>query len=184
MVIYLVRHPETKWNKRGITQGHADSTLTKKGKKTAEYLGKVLKNKKISKMYTSDLGRCIQTSKLINKELGVRMIPKKALREQNFGEYNGEKASVITKTFDKFNPKRVMPKGESFNQMKKRVLECIKKLDDTKHLLVVTHEGCLRAILSQTLKVTFSSPKCNTNPKEIILLRKDKQKLEILKKKM
>jgi len=35
MLIYIIRHPETEYNVRGITQGHDDSSLTNKGKKTA-----------------------------------------------------------------------------------------------------------------------------------------------------
>lgn len=60
MVIYIVRHPETEYHKKGLTQGHDDSPLTKRGIKTAEKLGQLLKNKNISKLFSSDLGRCIQ----------------------------------------------------------------------------------------------------------------------------
>lgn len=91
MVIYVARHPETKYNKLAITQGHGDSSLTERGKQTARHLGKLLENTNISKIYTSDLGRCIQTSELINQGLGVIVIPKKDLREQNFGDYNEKK---------------------------------------------------------------------------------------------
>ena len=69
MILYIIRHPETKHNIQQITQGHKDSPLTNKGKKQAEALGKRLKNKDISKIYSSDLGRCMQTSKIINNSI-------------------------------------------------------------------------------------------------------------------
>lgn len=172
MVIYLVRHPETEYNRKDITQGHDDSFLTKEGKRIAQYLGKSLRNRSISKIYTSDLGRCVQTSELINKELNVRIVLKKELREQNFGDYNGKRTEIITNNFDISNLDLVMPNGESFNQMKKRVLDFIKNIKESNSILIVTHDGCLRAILSE-----FSFLKSNTNSDEIFVLDKEKNKI-------
>ena len=127
MVIYIVRHPETEYNIKGLTQGHKDSPLTKQGIKTAEKLGKLLEKRNISKIYSSDLGRCIQTSEIINKSLNVYISPKRELRERNHGDYNGKSSKLISQTFNMSNPNLILPNGESFNQMKVRVLNFIKK---------------------------------------------------------
>lgn len=73
MLIYIVRHPETEYNKKGLTQGHGDSLLTQQGVEIAKKLGESLEDKNIQKIYSSDLGRCIQTSKIINKFLNVKI---------------------------------------------------------------------------------------------------------------
>ncbi len=181
MVIYVVRHPETEYNKKGLTQGHDDSSLTEQGIKTAKKLGELLKNKDIVKIYSSDLGRCIQTSKLINKYLNVKISPRTELRERNYGDYNGKKGKLISDTFNISDPYFVLPNGESFNQMKERVLNFVNKVDKSTPILIVTHEGCLRAILSEILNFSFLSPKCDTRSNEVIILNKEKQKINILK---
>lgn len=177
MLIYIIRHPETEYNARGITQGHYDSSLTNKGKKTAEFLGKKLKSMNISKIYTSDFGRCVQTSEIVNKELNVKVILKKELREQDFGDYNGKKAEIIASNLDMSNSDLVIPNGESFNQMKKRVLDFIKNLKENNQILIVAHDGCLRAILSEILRINFSSSKLDTFPEDIFILDKEKNKI-------
>ncbi len=175
MILYIVRHPETEFNKRGIIQGHADSSLTEKGRRTAEKLGEWLKDKEIAKIYSSDLGRCLETSRIINQQLKVKIIQKKELRECNFGDFNGRSATIIRKNFDLKDANLVLPRGESFNQMRKRVLEFIWRLKEEKPILIVAHEGCLRAILSEIYRVRSTSTKCDTNPNEILGLDLEKR---------
>ena len=103
--IYVIKHPETEWNKLKILQGHKNSDLTKVGKKTANAIGKRLKNKNITKIYSSDLGRCMQTSKIIAKIIKTNIIKSKRLRERNFGDLNGFQNKIIHKLLDLKNPK-------------------------------------------------------------------------------
>jgi broad specificity phosphatase PhoE len=180
MIIYIVRHPETEHNKKGIIQGHADSLLTDRGKKVADKLGKLLKSKDINKIFSSDLGRCMQTSKIIKKRLKLNITPIKELRELNYGDFNGEKNSIIREKFPLNNPNLILPNGESFNQMKKRIWIFIKHLKEKKPVLLVTHEGCLRAIISQVLKVKFTSNKCKTEPNQIFMLDTTKKRITIV----
>lgn len=170
MIIYIIKHPETEFNKRGITQGHLDSPLTKKGELTAKRIAKKLKGKHISKIFSSDLGRCMQTSKIINRALKVKIISKKELREQNYGDFNGKDSKYIRQKFDLNNPDTVIPEGESFNQMKERVLAFIKKIREDQDVLIVMHSGCLTAILSETLKLKFNSSKCKNETNEVYIL--------------
>ena len=168
MVIYIVRHPDTEWNKIIQTQGQMDSPLTNKGIETAENFGTLLRKKKISKICSSDLGRCIQTSEIINKYLCVKIIADSKLREQDKGIYNGRDEIFVKKIID---PDFVLPHGESFNQMKNRVLNFINKLEKSGSFLVVTHEGCLRAVISEYLDKDFYSKQCNSKPDEIRIIQ-------------
>lgn len=163
MKFYVVRHPLTEFNVQGITQGWADSPLTPQGIEMANKLGEFLKDKNITKIFSSDLGRCIQTSEIISKHLGIGIAPASELREQNFGKFNGASQDIIKKEFNKDDCSAVPPGGESFYQMKKRVLNYIKnKLPKNKDdiLLLVTHEGCFRGMLSDVLNTDPDSNKC------------------------
>lgn len=167
MRVYIVRHPETEFNQKEIVQGWADSNLTEKGKRIAERLGMRLKNKDIAKIYSSDLGRAMQTAKIINKYLNVEIIPKTELRERNFGKFNGKPVSLIKQKVDLEDGVLVLPNGESIKEMKKRVLQFIKQLKEKKPVLMVTHEGCLRVILTEKYNVKLNSARGNTSSEKI-----------------
>lgn len=180
MIIYIVRHPETEFNQKGIIQGHADSPLTKKGRQTAEKLGCLLKDKGIARIYSSDFGRCMQTSRIISKQLKVKIIPKPELRELNYGHFNGKPAEAIRNNFDLEDPYLIFPGGERFSQMKKRVLKLIKTIKEKGPLLIVAHEGCLRAILSEIYHLQFTSAGCNSSPNKIFILNSENRKISKL----
>jgi broad specificity phosphatase PhoE len=167
MIIYFIRHGETEWNKKGIVQGYKNSDLTSKGKNNAERLGKILRDKNIEKIYSSDLGRCVQTSEIINKWVKVKIIKVKKLRERNFGDLNGQTDGKVKKMLDLNNPDEKAPNGESFNEQKKRVILFIKKLSTKKYerILLVTHDGPTKAILSEYYQIDPQSPKCITSEK-------------------
>ena len=145
-----------------ITQGWGDSPLTHQGIEEAEKLSGFLKDKEISIIYSSDLGRCVQTSEIINQKLNLKIIKSPGLREQNFGKFNN--TSIIKEEFDASDHSKVPPDGESFLKMKQRVLTYIKtKLPRNKDkVLIVTHDGCFRAILSDALNLDLDSPECAT----------------------
>jgi len=168
-MVYIVRHPETEFNRKGIVQGWADSNLTEKGKMIANKLGMRLKNKGIVKIYSSDLGRAMQTANIINKHLNVKIISKKELRERNYGMFNGKLIKVVRQKVDLLDEKLVLPKGESIKEMKMRILRFVKLLKEKKPVLIVTHEGCLRTILAEKYKVKFSLVKCNTSSEKIYI---------------
>src|SRR3989344_5621756 len=121
MIIYFVRHGETEWNKKGILQGHKDSPLTAKGVLGAKKIGKLLRNKNIEVIYSSDLGRCIQTAKIINGWLRIKLSETRMLRERNFGSLNGHSNKEVSGKLNLENAEEKAPNGESFNQLQKRV---------------------------------------------------------------
>jgi len=165
MIIYFVRHGETEWNKKKIIQGHKNSLLTLKGKKNAESLGKSLEKKKTEVIYTSDLGRCLQTAEIINKRLKTKLVKTQKLRERDFGSLNGKPNKEVEKMLDLSNLNEKAPEGESFNQLKNRVINFLKllKKKKLKRVLIVTHEGVLRAIF-----------KCDTRSDQVYFLDKIK----------
>ncbi len=169
MIVYFIRHGETEWNKKKIVQGHKDSPLTLKGKKIAEKLGEILKSKNIEVIYTSDLGRCVQTAEIINRYLKVKLIKVKKLRERNFGSLNGKPAKRVKREINLSDLNKVAPKGESFSQLKNRVIHFIKLLAKKKleRVLLIIHEGTARVILSDYHDVDFNSKKCNTRSDKI-----------------
>lgn len=65
MKIYLIRHGQTEWNRIGKLQGWFDSELSLKGKQQAYDLSRLLADKQIDAVFTSDLGRAKTTASII-----------------------------------------------------------------------------------------------------------------------
>ena len=72
--IMFVRHGETLWNQQRRYQGQADSPLSELGLAQAELVGKFLSSRRIDAVYTSDLGRAVQTADCIAKHHGLSAI--------------------------------------------------------------------------------------------------------------
>ena len=86
---YIVRHGQTNWNILGKTQGHGNSDLTEKGENQALELAKAIKEYPIDFIYSSDLGRAVQTAEIIGNTIGVDVEETPALREMGFGDWEG-----------------------------------------------------------------------------------------------
>ena len=86
---YIVRHGQTNWNILGKTQGHGNSDLTQKGEEQAFELAKAIKEYPIDYIYSSDLGRAVQTAEIVGDQIGVKVNQTKSLREMGFGDWEG-----------------------------------------------------------------------------------------------
>ena len=111
------------------------------------------------------LKRTIQTAEALSRyKQYSKIIIENNLVEQSFGDWSEKKISeiwkVINKNKDKHNfsfisPEFSPPNGESFLEQSKRVEIWLKKLKlkAGKSILIITHAGTIRAILSHALQI-------------------------------
>ncbi len=164
--VIIVRHGQTQWNIRQIRQGHLDSPLTEKGLAQAKALGDRLAQEKFTALYSSDLGRAVQTADVIASVTGHLVVTDARLRERNLGIFQGLNGEEIKQQFPEeyrrhrnLDPDYVIPAGESVNQQIERNILCLSEIAE-KHfgdsIAVVTHGG----VLSGLFRHTFSIPSC------------------------
>lgn len=164
--IIAVRHGETEWNKIGKQQGHLNSNLTELGIRQAQAIAEGLQKFSIDRFYCSDLGRAIQTAKIISPKIGKEFIPDARLREQNLGILQG-----LTRTdfesrfpeeyskFEKHDPEYRIPGGESIHDKYSRCINCIEDLLKThygKSMLIITHGGVLVSFIQKALCIPLT----------------------------
>ena len=89
MLIYIVRHGLSEWNKLKKLQGAADVPLAKEGILLAEKTGEALKDVKFDICFTSPLSRARQTAECVLGDRNVPIIPDKRIQEINFGDLEG-----------------------------------------------------------------------------------------------
>ena len=155
--IYIVRHGQTEWNLLGKTQGHGNSDLTPKGIEQAELLADSMTKYPIDYIYSSDLGRAYQTAEIIGNKLIIEVEKTEALREMNFGTWEGriikdiiEEDPELYKMWRNEPHLAKIPQGETLSQIKERTDAFIKEINekyDGKHIVLVTHSLCARIML-------------------------------------
>jgi len=152
MKLVIVRHGETEWNVQNKATGQLDSPLTPKGIRQAHAIADRLLRFSFTTVYSSDLGRAVQTANIIAEVCGKKVIFDPQLREWNMGIFEGLTVSEMHKKFPQYRQdyerigfEYVIPEGESLRQCRDRgcrVLNAIaeRHLDET--VMAIAH-GCL-----------------------------------------
>lgn len=90
LVLGLIRHGVTEWNAAGRTQGQTDIPLSDEGRTQASALGRRIPPDAWDVMYSSDLSRAAETSRIISIHSKLEPIRFDArLRERSFGPLEG-----------------------------------------------------------------------------------------------
>lgn len=154
--LYIVRHGETDWNKKGLVQGHRDTDLNEEGVSQAYSRASSFKDIHFEGVFASDLSRAKRTAQILVEGRPLTVQTTIALREQFWGEWEGTSFDSIRERFGHdFNAytgseKYGVPGVESHFSTAKRVVPFLHGLPDLyqgKNVLVVTHGGVMKAIL-------------------------------------
>ncbi|QIZ76307.1 histidine phosphatase family protein [Ferrimonas lipolytica] len=153
MNLYLCRHGETTWNRKGIIQGHLESSLSAQGINQAQALSRQLKDTPIDAIYSSDLSRCIETAKLISTNAELRVDPR--LRERHMGALQGksisEEPSLMAGYHGRFNQNAMDIEGSestlSLLNRIRRFFEVI-NINNNSSIIIVTHGEWIRTCLN------------------------------------
>lgn len=156
--IYLVRHGRTEWNDKQIIQGHSDSPLTNEGKEELKKVAGKFKNIKFDYVFSSDLGRAMESAKILAKERNLTIKTTELLREREYGDMEGSPSATF-KVWDDIMEKlsdderytyKHAPNIESNEEIMQRFFTFIREaaiLEPGKTVLVVSHGGLIRTVL-------------------------------------
>lgn len=88
--IFLIRHGETDWNRRGLLQGTSDIPLNGAGRRQAAELAERLAGVRLDAAYTSPLRRARDTAAaVLARHPGVALATVPELREISYGLWQG-----------------------------------------------------------------------------------------------
>lgn len=148
-MIYLIRHGQTNWNVEGKLQGKTDIPLNENGKKQAKNISDNIAKLNITRIISSDLSRAKETAEIINEKIQGKMFTDKRLREVDYGELEGKFVkSFSEETWDIFNSSPEKLKGESRENVYRRIKSLFNEIkDEEENILVVTHGGALRMMM-------------------------------------
>ena len=159
--LFLVRHGATNATQEDRFSGSSGADLSEEGRWQAARLGARLAPHHITAIYSSPLGRALDTARIVAGQCGLEPVPRDGLREIAHGRWEGLKREEVERTFASeyaawdADPFTFAPAGgESGVAVLARALPVIREIV-TAHVggrvLVVSHKATLRLILSSLL---------------------------------
>lgn len=158
MKLYIIRHAETEYNKKGIIQGsEVDSDINDVGESQANSFYEYYKDINFDKIYVSDLKRTFQTIRRFT-ENGSSYEKLKEFNEISWGVNQGKSDGLedyarLIDTWLAGNLDNKFEEGESPNEMSVRLVKGFNKVLDDDHdtVLLCIHGRALRILLSKII---------------------------------
>ena len=158
MKLYIIRHAETEYNRKGIIQGsEVDSDINDVGESQANSFYEYYKNINFDKIYVSDLKRTFQTIRRFT-EKGSSYEKLKDFNEISWGVNQGKSDDLedyarLIDTWLAGNLDNKFEEGESPNEMSVRLVKGFNKVldDDYDTVLLCIHGRALRILLSKII---------------------------------
>jgi 2,3-bisphosphoglycerate-dependent phosphoglycerate mutase len=142
-------HSITIDNETGRATGWLQGQPSERGRKAAARLGERRRNDGLSAVYTSDLGRAVETAEIAFGGTALPIIREPRLRECNYGTMNGApRAEVHTNGVDDR-----YPDGETWREAVDRVkgfLDDLARSHDGERVLVIGHMSAWYALECMT----------------------------------
>ena len=141
----FLRHGETDWNSKGLSQGRTEVPLNPRGLAQAHDAARLLANRGIHHIVASPLGPAQETARSVAGVRGVSVGTETDLQEASFGEQEGH---PIGPWYDDWVAGGYTPPGgESFAALRERVVPAVNRaLSGPQVTLLVAHGAMFRAV--------------------------------------
>lgn len=149
----LVRHGETDWNAQKRIQGQIDIPLNAAGCAQARATAAGVAGRRFDAVYSSDLGRALETAQPIAAALGLPLRQAAGLRERHYGRMQGltgaearERFPGLHAVYAARDPHHDLEGGETLAEFASRVaasLQALVAAHPGGSVLAVSHGGVL-----------------------------------------
>ncbi|ELA7195291.1 histidine phosphatase family protein [Vibrio parahaemolyticus] len=147
--IFVLRHGETAFNADKKLQGHCNSSLTSKGSDQARRVGTTLKQyveNRPFRVYSSTLGRALQTSKIVCEELNYsyeNLNKDPRLKEFSLGEWEQRTIPSLEQEIPNLLAQNdwylQAPNCETYESVRERLSSWLSDVAHDEDIVVVSH---------------------------------------------
>lgn len=167
---YFVRHGETDWNARGVTQGHTDIPLNDNGRRRAEAAVPALMRHQVDRIVCSTLSRARETAVIINKALNKPLHEHDGLRERSYGDFEGCGSADFDALRTRMRKEGLIaeetgypcpPNAEPYETFKARIVAAMAEVCTAwpgENILFVAHGGVYRVLRRGLFSEVDQSP--------------------------
>jgi alpha-ribazole phosphatase/probable phosphoglycerate mutase len=141
VAVVFETHSLTTDNEAGLATGWLDGQLSERGRALAAELGRRRRNDGLAAVFSSDLGRAVQTVEIAFAGSGIPVHLDARLRECDYGAWNGMPVSRLVRERAQ-RIRRPFPSGESYLEVVDRVAGFLEELArdvDGARVLLVGH---------------------------------------------
>ncbi|MDQ3461167.1 MAG: histidine phosphatase family protein [Deinococcota bacterium] len=154
----LIRHGLTAWNSSRRFQGHSDVPLSAEGRAQTRALAKRLKTEGVTAVYSSPLRRAAETARVLFPEREILFDDR--LKELDFGVFEARtlEENLLHPEWahwygDPFG--RAAPGGESYRELRERVVAWLGDLQEEGYIVAVAHSGTIQMLLAHVLGIEY-----------------------------
>ncbi|TPA28476.1 histidine phosphatase family protein [Vibrio parahaemolyticus] len=147
--IFVLRHGETEFNADKKLQGHCNSSLTSKGSDQARRVGTTLKQyveNRPFRVYSSTLGRALQTSQIVCEELNYsyeNLNKESRLKEFSLGEWEQRTIPSLEQEIPNLLAQNdwylQAPNCETYESVRERLSSWLSDVAHDEDIVVVSH---------------------------------------------
>lgn len=145
LIAIVVRHGDTTLNDDGCFRSRLDPPLNENGLKQAQKAAKAISKAgfEVERIISSPLLRAVQTADAIGDELDLPVEQDRGLISWNLGFMGGRNKEAYNDILDYYidNPKKVIPDGESLDDLEARIYEFFNKELKGGLTVYVTHNS-------------------------------------------
>jgi 2,3-bisphosphoglycerate-dependent phosphoglycerate mutase len=162
MLIYIIRHGESLFNRENRIQGQTDIALSPFGEQQALAIAEYFRPGDLDAILSSPLQRAYQTARPLGERLNLELQTLDDLKEIHAGIFSGLLWSEIENRFPQYSVgwnnmeyDFVIPDGESRRQLQERGMRAFEQITRMPYerVAVVAHGGVLCAALKGLLRV-------------------------------
>ncbi len=152
MDLYLLRHGETDWNKKGLLQGHTDIPLNRNGRtQVADTVGKLAALRlRVDRIVSSPLRRALESAEIAAAGLNYpreRIAVEELLIERCFGEGEGLTPEEREAKYPDCNYPGMEPQAELVKRAGQAFWRIVSLYEGAENILLVAHGAVLFALL-------------------------------------
>jgi broad specificity phosphatase PhoE len=163
--LFFARHGQTAQSRDDVFCGVTEVPLTERGREEAQLLAQRLRHESIDALYCSPEGRVQETVAPIRAELGLQPQTREALREMNFGLWEGRSRAELAHDYSQDlalwetgSWMLQVPQGELQQAVIVRAVACIIDLVQAhsgQTLLLVSHKTTIRLLIGHLLNMSL-----------------------------
>lgn len=158
MILYLVRHGETDYNKTGKIQGDLPTSLNKVGREQIRASAEKLSSKEVSAIIHSPLKRTTQSAEIFKEKFGCDCWSDSRLAERGFGKLKGADDKEYTSKLDLYwDEKKNYSDDNSvepildFKRRAQEFLDDLKSKEDNEKSFIIISHGSTLAMIANIL---------------------------------